>query len=232
MIDLVKVYGLPNSGTTYATELLARNNFSKDVAVDTGGVNDRVLGWKHGYPKLRPHTLYVFCFRELNDWLRSMYSHPHECRMIKESAPSFQDFISTMFWLGKQSREYDEKFADIIAMRKQKNLAYLTALMNWENTIGVNLVDLKFNPEKFLQIVDKFPVTVRPDHVTQLPHATDGGDYKTRPNRYQLTDDDEDLVDEMVKFHAARGLESAIKNMTYAYSIKGCFSAFHSPQQN
>ena len=83
MIKKVKIFGERNSGTTFITNLIEINITNIEICSSyyLGGT-----GWKHGTPKLYlfdnmiDETLFVFIIRDLEPWLKSMYTTPYNLK--------------------------------------------------------------------------------------------------------------------------------------------------------
>jgi len=86
MIKRIKVYGERNSGNNFLKQLLEKN--TKNINLCSNFYKDDT-GWLHGKPKLNlfenmiDDTLFVFIIRDLESWLKSMYSKPYHFEKCK-----------------------------------------------------------------------------------------------------------------------------------------------------
>lgn len=219
MIEHIKIYGERNSGTRYMRQLLVDNIVGAADRLDSDGIDDAMLGWKHGFPMLRPNTLYVIMLRPIYCWLPSMYSYPYCCWHVRDQSKDFQEFVSRPFFSSNRSQsfKYCGEFKSILHARWQKYQAYFKLHDHCENVILFNIEALKHSKHvvpKTLSAV-RFPFRLKHDNWKGI--ATSVADPKeqsrTRSNRYEMTIEDGDFVDDLIGRYKRHALESRVESV-------------------
>lgn len=173
-ISQVKIYGERNSGTNYIDQLI-RLNYRNFRILDNHFVGAGGSGWKHGLPF--PHryhtgdTLLIVVFRELNDWLLSMYYNSYHLRSIPTfGTGDFNTFIRTKFFglqynmleyyqFGYNPNDIDkigfkfEQNKDMFDIRYSKYKEYMN-LIHRNNIAFINLNYLQKHPQLVLEELD------------------------------------------------------------------------------
>jgi len=150
---LFKINGERNSGTNFLEKLLTKN--FENVFVQKI-INNIVYFWKHGAPKGKIKmkdniVIDIFIFRNLNEWLVSMYKNPYhliKCNnfyefLIKKQQSNdivLKDFIYKFLPLN-----YDDNGKDIFEIRYYKYNKIIEYFNTNDNVILVNLEFLKDN---------------------------------------------------------------------------------------
>lgn len=229
-IDMIKIYGERNSGTRYMRQLIVKNIQGGAEMLDSDGIDDALLGWKHGFPMLRDQVLYIVMLRPAKQWLCSMYSHPYECHHIKDNSVNFRDFVTRRFYSSNRSgaRKYAGEFRNILHARSMKYRAYFWLSRTSTNAMVFNIEAIKRDPEivpaafskyDFLEWKQPYWVDIKKSVVDGKSH-----DSRTRPNRYELTDDNAELVDEILAQNYIEFPEQLVEQLTVAQKIDGMTS--------
>lgn len=180
MIKNIKVYGERNSGTVYLLELLQKNLKNINVFRPNGYKSN--TGWKHGFPKINlfntTNTMFIVIFRNLKDWVNSMFRNPYHLMDIKnKNFFSFNKFISTnikkMIKTNKthitvtDTREHN---GNLFKIRYKKYNA-LYKLKNY-NTVFINLEYIQKEPEEFIEKISKFYNLIQNETFTKITRHT------------------------------------------------------------
>lgn len=164
MIKNIKVYGERNSGTVYLLELLQKNLKNINVFRPNGYKSN--TGWKHGFPKINlfntTNTMFIVIFRNLKDWVNSMFRNPYHLMDIKnKNFFSFNKFISNdlkkMINCNKNHiilQDKREHNGNLFQIRYRKYNA-LYKLKKY-NTVFINLEYIQKNPKEFIEKICDF----------------------------------------------------------------------------
>ena len=192
------VFGERCSGTNHAAAWIHQN---------TGLVERRHFGWKHGAIDVRalkksPQTLCVLVTRNLPDWLRSLHLRPHhlcpEMRglpfdlFIKRRAESIWDhqmgvsprsakfgtLIESETWKGKP-------YANVIRMRRHKHKVWLDQGDQLPNALHLRHEDLLARPVEMLHKIltaCRLPLRDDPAPVSAYKGQTEKKQYPPFPS--------------------------------------------------
>ncbi|GGE45384.1 hypothetical protein [Actibacterium pelagium] len=133
-------------------------------------------GWKHGFPSMpgvAPEHLIIVCFRNAEDWLRSMHTKPWHCSPAMQKL-DFSDFIRARWdsvvdredafpWTAPGTQMMDlqldrhpitgKRFRNLVSMRNSKHRAHLGFRNRNVNLLMVRMEAVLADPEGFLQKV-------------------------------------------------------------------------------
>lgn len=164
-MNTVVIKGERCSGTNYLQKLI-ETNFTEVKC-------QHLLGWKHSYLNTFENSLHdsdefltIILFRNIYDWLKSLYSEPHHLYLdssLKETKNlSFSEFIRTKFYQSNNSRELIcerhpftlEHPKDLFEIRKWKNQNFLNHQKVLKNVLYLKYEDLESNPEKVIDDIN------------------------------------------------------------------------------
>lgn len=231
-ITQVKIYGERNSGTNYIDQLI-RLNYRNFRILDNHFVGVGGSGWKHGLPFTNRYktknTLLIIVFRELNDWLLSMYYNSYHLRSIPTfGTGDFNTFIKTKFFgLQYNMLEYYqfnynptdvdkigfkfEQNKDLFEVRYSKYHEYMK-LIHTNNVALINLNYLQKHPEKVLMELDRTfgmcNYRINEPFINVKKHT------KTQKNEQNRTYDKTILDQSFVDQHKDENIEKHIDSIT------------------
>lgn len=170
---IFKVYGERNSGTTFLTKLL-RTNFENIQTLDNIYITPKeVYSWKHSPPnnhlkQNKKDVVDFIIFRELNDWLISMFKNPyHLCFDCPEK--DFEKFltkkqkaetIKNSKWIDVESKEPLNIYDDNKTIFEIRYFKYLKTMKYFKENKNVVLINLSYlqnndNCEIFINEIQK-----------------------------------------------------------------------------
>jgi hypothetical protein len=218
---LFKINGERNSGTNFIAQILLKNNFPTYVHE----YNDNTCKlWKHGIPTediklLDDEVIDIFIFRELEEWLVSMY---HNVYQLKK----FDNFISFLT-LNQESTEEvidyktnkclneDDNNKTIFEIRYYK---FKKILEYRENNKFIILVNLKFLQNKknliyFLeQLNNKYMNnSINNNYITEIPHTKTLVSNSVN-QKYNI---ELDNYKDIINAHKNEEIETFINNITF-----------------
>ena len=231
-INKLKIYGERNSGTNYMEQLI-RHNYRNLHILDNYFVGSGGTGWKHGIPYPNRYdkdsTLIIVVFRDLNDWLLSMYYNSYHLRSIPTfGTGDFNTFIKTKFFgLQYNMLEYYpfsynpteedkicfnfERNKDMFDVRYSKYEEYMK-LTETNNVAFVKLEFLQKKPDIILRELDKIfglsKYRINEPFINVTKHT------KTQKNEKNRTYDKNILDQEFVDNHKDINIEERIDIMT------------------
>lgn len=230
-ISQIKIYGERNSGTNYLDSLI-RLNYCNFKILDNHFVGSGGTGWKHGMPFTNgfdtKSTLIVILFRDLNEWLISMYHNSYHLRSIPTfGTGDFNTFITTKFYgLEYNMFEYyknyhpteQDKFGfdfernkDLFQIRYSKYKEYMK-LTETNNVALINLDYLQKNPENVLiELDNKFGIF---KYRANKPFVNYEKHTKTDENQQKRVYDKTILNQSFVDQHKNSEIEDHINSLT------------------
>ena len=172
---LFKVNGERNSGTTFLTDILMENDFP----VYVNGISENFFHWKHSIPQTEvknvdAKVVDLFIFRNLDDWLVSMYKNPYNLNR-SNNVEEFLTKKQTSNDLVPFNRDDNGKtIFEIRYYKFQKIMEYA----KWNNdVIFVNLEYLQSesNLFHFFQFINStYMNKSRSNYITKIPHTKNG----------------------------------------------------------
>jgi len=205
---LFKINGERNSGTNFLTNILKINGFPTYVhTIKPGRV---VYEWKHGVPsntykELDEKVVDLFIFRNLDDWLVSMFKNPYELKRLWNN--DFNSFLHTKhlscnYWRNgnnnNRSLNEDDNNKTIFQIREYK----FDKIMEYnKNNKDVVLLNLSFiqNEENLAQFLDFLSENYIPEfkdkkYILSLKHTKNSSNNKNRT--YDINVDEyRDIID-------------------------------------
>jgi hypothetical protein len=179
---LFKINGERNSGTRFLSKILNINGFP----VYEGKVIDPVVyHWKHAIPRpdvktLDTRVVDLFIFRNLEDWLVSMYKNPYHLKPVSDFATFLtvkQKACTDRFYLDyktNQCQNMDDNDKTIFEIRYYKFQKIMEYAKQQKDVLFINLSYLQneTNLLHFLQQLNKvYFHSVRPNYITKIPHT-------------------------------------------------------------
>ncbi len=188
---LFTVNGERNSGTNFLNRILIQNGFPvKQENIK----NNVVYNWKHGVPssdykKLNEKVVDLFLFRNLNDWLISMYKNPYH--LTKHN--SFNDFLTLpqisnedklIDYRSNKCLNDDDNNKTIFNIREYKFNKILEYKKKNKNVILINLEFIQ-NEKKLADLLDflckKYMIKPKKDkYLLSFKHTKCSLDIKNR----------------------------------------------------
>lgn len=188
MIKKIIVYGERNSGTTFIKRIL-RKNFL-DIEHPQGPTNENGIKlffcWKHGIPVdiEDPSVLYICIFRNLHDWLRSMYRTPYHIESYRGLRNMTMEEFLTEGHIHKKEEilEYhsrkeigqDDDKKTIFEIRYHKLISHLDFFEKQENIIHINMEYAINNVKNFFSFLCKeYSLLLRNDPIYSIPNTNE-----------------------------------------------------------
>jgi hypothetical protein len=206
---LFKVNGERNSGTTFLTDILMENEFP----VYINGISENFFHWKHSIPKpdiknVDDKVVDLFIFRNLDDWLVSMYKNPYN--LIRSN--TVEEFLT------KKQRSNnlvpynrDDNGKTIFEIRYYKFQKIMEYAKSNNDVIFVNLEYLQSESNLFhffQHLNSTYLNRTRSNYITKIPHTKNG---KLILNReYEV---DINLFKPIIDQYKNNEIESFIKNL-------------------
>lgn len=178
---LFKINGERNSGTTFLSKILRINGFP----VYDGKVEDNTIHhWKHAIPRadvkdVNHKVIDLFIFRNLEDWLVSMYKNPYHIKRMK----GFDTFLTNkqasvdnfhVDYQTKKSVNVDDNGKTIFEIRYHKFKSIMDYAKTNKDVILLNLEFLQ-NESNLLHFLQQLNSTYlnapRPNYITKIPHT-------------------------------------------------------------
>jgi phage shock protein PspC (stress-responsive transcriptional regulator) len=223
---LFKVSGERNSGTHFLEEILRKNKFPTHVNEYNGNIAKL---WKHGIPiednkLLDDKVIDIFIFRELGEWLTSMYYNVYN---LKTPPGDFNNFLT----LKQEATEIELDFKTNKVVNEDDNNKTIFEIRYYKfkkimeyrkNNKSIILVNLKFlqnkkNMSDFLQqLNDKYMNnSIDNNYITEIPHTKD---FSCSINRkYDVEIDD---YKDIINTHKNEEIETFINNITIWFEQK------------
>jgi hypothetical protein len=178
---LFKINGERNSGTSFLTKILKINGFP----IYVNEIQDNIIHhWKHSIPRpdvktLDHRVIDLFIFRDLEEWLVSMYKNPYHINRISD----FDTFLTAKhvsndkFYVDyktNKSPNIDDNGKTIFEIRYYKIQKIMEYAKHQKDVIFINLSFLQneTNLLQFLQQLDKVYFNkIKTEYVTKIPHT-------------------------------------------------------------
>ena len=220
---LFKINGERNSGTNFLTGILRKNGFC--VFEQQFQKNNGLLKfWKHGVPDknvklLDNRVIDIFIFRDLNDWLVSMFKNPWHLKPSK----NFKDFLTNKQicvdlgeydFYNKKLVNYEDEDKTIFEMRYNKIKKIYEYRENNPDIVFVNLTFLQNDEENvkiFIQTLsEKYLKVIKNNIITSMAHTKNNSNLKNRI--YEIKIDD---YKKIVDTYKDENIENSINNLTF-----------------
>lgn len=220
---LFKINGERNSGTTFLTEILNVNGLPTYVHK----IIDRTIhNWKHGVPSnehkhLNETVVDLFIFRNLEDWLVSMFKNPYELKNTWNN--SFDNFLkakqlSNNYWKHYKYNttvNFDDNDKTIFEIRQHKFNKIIKYKNDNKDVILINLSYIK-NEKNLYEFLDflcnKYTPELKKEYILSLPHTKTKENIKDR--RYEISIDD---YREIIESNKNIEMETFINSLTFSY---------------
>lgn len=220
---LFKISGERNSGTTFLCDILRANKFPVYDHKITGKT---VRHWKHGVPigdykKLNERVVDLFIFRNLDDWLLSMFNNPYELQKARWNN-DFKLFLtvkqsSCNYWKDSNnvSINADDNDKTIFEIREYKFKNILEYKNKHEDVILINLSFIQ-NDEKLTKFLDFLSEKYMPNlnsnmYTLSIKHTKDKSDVKNR--KYVMNIDDS--ISQIIISNKNVAMENFINQLTF-----------------
>jgi hypothetical protein len=187
---LFKINGERNSGTNFLFQILKMNGFS---VYDQEIQNNICFHWKHGIPRndckqLNDRVIDIFIFRELNEWLISMYANPYHLKKYYNfknflTLPQHSQETHLLDYKTNQCLNNDDKGKTIFQIRYYKFNKICEYKDNNNDIIFVKLSYLQNekNLLHFLQTLNsKYLNNPVSNYITSIKHTKSGENKKNR----------------------------------------------------
>ena len=219
---LFKINGERNSGTTFLSNILKINNFPIFIHELN---NKKVKFWKHGIPNnkcknLNNRVIDIFIFRNLNDWLISMYKNPYE---LKKKFNNFNKFLkikheSNNYWKKQDGSilNDDDNNKTIFEIRyyKFKKICEYKKLNKDVIFVNLSFLQNKENLYFFLNILNnKYIKNPCLKYITELKHTKINKNIKNRIYNIEIKN-----YKSIIDFYKNINIENYINNLTYIIS--------------
>jgi hypothetical protein len=220
---LFKINGERNSGTNFLTGILRKNGFS--VFEQQFQKNNGLLKfWKHGVPDknvklLDNRVIDIFIFRDLNDWLVSMFKNPWHLKPSK----NFKDFLTNKQicidlgeydFYNKKLVNYEDEDKTIFEMRYNKIKKIYEYRENNPDIVFVNLTFLQNDEENvkiFIQTLsEKYLKVIKNNIITSMAHTKNNSNLKNRIYEIKIND-----YKKIVDTYKDENIENSINNLTF-----------------
>lgn len=217
---LFKINGERNSGTNFIANILRKNGF--DVFEHLFQKNNGLLKfWKHGAPDknvklLDDRVIDIFIFRDLNEWLVSMFKNPWHLKPSKK----LNDFLVNKQNVGeydfynKKLVNYEDENKTIFEMRYNKIKKIYEYRENNPDVVFVNLTFLQNNDENvkiFIQsLSEKYLKVIKNNVITSITHTKDNSTLKNR-----IYDINIDNYKKIIDMYKDENIENSINNLTF-----------------
>jgi hypothetical protein len=218
---LFKINGERNSGTNFLHHILSKNAFPVYSQKIEGNI---VYHWKHGIPSndyknLNEKVIDLFIFRNLDDWLISMYNnnyHLKKFNLFKDFLTEKQIYDNEPFldYRTNESLNKDDDNKTIFQIRENKFNKIMEYKNNNKDVILVNLsfIQDEKNLSDFLDFLcEKYiPILKNNNYILSLNHLKDGTNVKNRTYNINI-DDFRDIINSNKNIE----IENFINNLTY-----------------
>lgn len=217
---LFKINGERNSGTNFIEKLIEKN-FGNTFCQET--IDNTCFYWKHGIPRKEIKekddiVIDIFIFRELGEWLISMYKNPYHLIRYK----SFHNFlIKKQISNEKKIKEpetlleinYDDNGKDIFKIRYYKYLKIMDYFKTNNNIILVNHNFLKNNEncKIFLDEINKIYKIKNDNNWQYINEHTKTGDLL----KYRIYDINLDDFQHIINSKKNVEIETELNNLTF-----------------
>ena len=199
---IIKIYGERNSATSFLEFLLRANVIDEKNKVfkDSISFNKKSYCWKHGIPREfdvnllankpknlinEEDVLYICIFRNLEDWLKSMYTYPHHLKNTGRKIESFQNFIRKKHKIIRKStfpsvNDYhtnllpneDDNGKTIFQIRYNKLIAHIDFFAKQSNIIHINTTYLQENIKFFLDVLSHiYKIKMKEKLILNIPYT-------------------------------------------------------------
>ena len=198
---LFKINGERNSGTNFIHKILQINKFNviSHVKINKKKKLNRVKFWKHGVPKynkqLDDRVIDIFIFRNLDDWLVSMFKNPYHL----EKKKNFRKFLKQPQRVSLDNEidpetnlfvNHDDQGKTIFKIRYFKFNAIKKYKNKNKDVIFVNLSYIQ-NPENLKLFLDKLNKTYlnknSEKYITEIPHTKNKNKIKNRDYNIEIS---------------------------------------------
>lgn len=220
---LFKINGERNSGTNFLDNILSKNGFPVYSHKAEGNI---IYHWKHGIPSndyknLNEKVIDLFIFRNLDDWLISMYKNNYHL----EKFELFKDFLTEKQIPCEQINEpnLDYRTNDCVNKDDNKTIFQIrehkfNKIMEYKNNNkDVILVNLSFiqdekNLSEFLDFLcEKYiPNLKNNNYILSLNHRKDGSNVKNRTYNINI-----DEYRDIIISNKNVEIENFINNLTF-----------------
>ena len=194
VIMLFKINGERNSGTNFLKKLLKRN-FENINLYDSKEDSKFMYNWKHAIPndnikKLDKRVIDIFIFRNLDDWLVSMYKNPYHLKrfnnfesFLKEKQKTLEIKKQLLDKITNKLFCIDDDGKTIFEIRYYKFKGIMNYVMKNKDIILVNLSFLQ-NKNKCLKFLrslkKKFQLKKNGNFAVNIPHTKNRKNDKNR----------------------------------------------------
>lgn len=216
---LFRVNGERNSGTNFLTEILKINNFPYQNYEIKGNI---CKYWKHANPNNNPkneNIVDIFIFRNLDDWLVSMFKNPYELQNNWKN--NFELFLnikqkSNNYWKNENNETLnkDDNGKTIFEIRYYKFKKIMEYKKIYKNIILVNLsyIQKEKNLSIFLNFLHtKYNLNIDNNNYTlNIKHTKN----KTK-NKNRTYDIDINKYCKIIDINKDKKIEKFINNLTY-----------------
>ena len=218
---LFKINGERNSGTTFLTNILKINKFPSYEQKINGIV---IYHWKHGVPnddykKLDEKVVDLFIFRNLDDWLISMFYNPYELKIEWDN--NFNLFLnikqlSNNYWKNcyNEILNKDDNGKTIFQIRYYKFNKIMEYKKNNKDVILVNLsfIQNEKNLSQFLDFLsEKYIPKLKVNNYTlNIKHTKNGSNQKNRTYKINI-----DEYRDFINSNKNAEIENFINNVTF-----------------
>lgn len=188
---LFKINGERNSGTNFIEEILRKNKIPVYVHL-LNLKNNTCKYWKHGVPihnkEIDNDVVDIFIFRDLKEWLVSMYHHSYEL----EPSSDFKYFlerkqVSKSKFLDFHTNKHishDDNDKTIFEIRYHKISSILKYSENNQKIVFVSLSYLQQNPSNTRRFIETLCKTYlhedKKNIISEIPHTTTCKNIKKR----------------------------------------------------
>ncbi len=219
---LFKIWGERNSGTTFLSELLKINNFS----VYTQFIENNICYyWKHDIPdsnvkKLDNRVIDIFIFRNLNEWLPSMWQNPYHLKKVN----NFNDFLISKRLVEEEGLynyrdnkilNSDDQNKTIFEIRYYKfNKIYEYRKLN-KDVIFINLNYLQNEDTAFIflsTINKEYDLNNNNNFITSISNHTKINNIKVKNRFYDINIDD---YKDTINLYKSQEIEEYIENLKF-----------------
>ena len=185
MKPILKIYGLPHSGTNVVYALLNLNFETYTCSTANFGVD--YLGWKHGFPMslevieyvkitTREQPLFVFTYRDYESWEEALYRNNH-CEFDTAYTDKFVFHTPTETRVYSSPLDYYNALTDSYRMFQ---------VANADISVEVSFEDLHSNQKRLVQTIgDKFNLKRCYEEVVEINKLITGdGEWLSRADEF------------------------------------------------
>ena len=210
---LFKINGERNCGTNFLKKILEINNFPNYVQKIEKNI---VHHWKHGIPNddiklLNDKVVDIFLFRNLEEWLQSIYKNPYHLQPKKK----FDKFLLT------KQKSIENKLLDYKTMKylnEDDNDKFQKIMEYKQNNNFIIFVNLSFLQDKnnllyFLNHLNTVYMgnTQQCNYIIEIPH-TKNKNIKTANRSYNININ---LYKNIIDKYKDDEIENFINNLTF-----------------